>query len=81
MSTSVLEKKHFVEKLLSFERQQELCQRPLHQTPFYMFIEMLNEIKEKLPPKYTPPKKTIFLPKVAPYNVLSPFFSIQQNAY
>ncbi len=45
-----VEKNHFVENLFSFERQQELCQRLLYQTPFYMFIEMLNEIKEKLPP-------------------------------
>jgi hypothetical protein len=26
--------------------------RPLYQNPFYMFIKMLYEIKEKLPPKY-----------------------------
>jgi hypothetical protein len=44
-----------------------------------MFIEMLNEIKEKPPLKYTPQKKNILLPEAAPYNVLSPFFSIQQN--
>jgi hypothetical protein len=36
-----------VEKLLSFE----LCWRHLYQNPFYMFIKMLNEIKEELPPK------------------------------
>jgi len=72
-------KKTFVENLFSFERRQELCLKPLYQTPFYMFIEMLNEIKKKLPPKYTPQKENIFLPKVAPHNVLSPFLSIQQN--
>jgi len=44
-----------------------------------MFIEMLNEIKEKPPPKYNPPKKNIFLLEAAPHNVLSPFLSIQQN--
>jgi len=30
-----------------------------------MFIKMLNEIKEKMSPKYTPKKKK-FLPKMAP---------------
>jgi hypothetical protein len=43
--------------------------RPLYQNPFYMFIKMLYEIKEKLPPKYTkiyPPQKYIFLPKATP---------------
>ncbi len=45
-------KKHYVEKLLSFERLQELCWRILYQNSFYMFIKMLDDIKEKLPPKY-----------------------------
>jgi hypothetical protein len=35
---------------------------------------MLYEIKEKLPPKYIQ-KNYIFLPKVAPLNLLSPFSS------
>ncbi len=52
-----VEKKHFIGKLPSFERWQELCWRLLYQNPFYMFIKMLDEIKEKLPPKYTPQKK------------------------
>jgi hypothetical protein len=33
-----------------------------YQNQFYMFIEMLDEIKEKLPPKYTP-QKIHFLPE------------------
>jgi hypothetical protein len=52
-----VEKKHFVEKLLSFKRWQELCWRPLYQNPFFMFFKMLDEIKEKVPPKHTPKKK------------------------
>ncbi len=32
--------------------------------PFYIFTKMLNEIKEKLPPKYTK-RQYIFLLKVA----------------
>ncbi len=55
MSISVLKKKkHFVEKLLSFEKWQESCKRFLYQNPFYMFIKMLDEIKEKLTPKIYP---------------------------
>jgi hypothetical protein len=40
-----VEKKHFVEKWISFKTWQELCWRSLYQNPFYMFIKMLNEIK------------------------------------
>jgi hypothetical protein len=46
-----IEKINFVKNLFSFERWQELCWRPLYQNPFNMFIKMLDEIKEKLPPK------------------------------
>jgi hypothetical protein len=49
-------KKHFVEKWISFKRWQELCWRSLDQNLFYMFIEMSNEIKENLAPKYIPQK-------------------------
>jgi hypothetical protein len=59
------EKKHFVEKLFSFKRWQELCWKPLYQNPFDVFIKMLDEILKKMPPKYSP-KKYIFLPKVPP---------------
>jgi hypothetical protein len=63
-----VEKKHFIEKLFSFERWKELCWGPLYQNSFYMFIKMLDEIKGKLPeniPKITP-QKNIFLPKTPP---------------
>ncbi len=38
---------------------------------FYMFIKTLDEIKEKLPPKYTK-KYTFFYLKRPPCSVLSP---------
>jgi hypothetical protein len=41
-----------------------------YQNPIYMFIEMLDEIKEKIPPK-----KYIFLLKMTPHNVFSPRWS------
>ncbi len=50
ISISVLKKK-IVEKLMSFERQQELCWKLLYQNSFYMFIKMLDEFKKKLSPK------------------------------
>ncbi len=71
MNIDVSQKK-IVKKLLSFERWKELCWKPLYQNSFYMFIKMLDEIKEKLPPKYTQKKKDIFLPKTTPHSVLSP---------
>jgi hypothetical protein len=40
-----VEKKYFVENLLSFEKSQELCWRHLYQNQFYMFINKLNGIK------------------------------------
>ncbi len=47
----------------------------MYQNPFYIFIKMLDEIKEKLPqdiPKYTPQKIHFFPLKQPPYNVLTP---------
>jgi hypothetical protein len=44
-------KHEFVEKLMSFERQQELCWKLLYQNLFYMFIKILDENFKKLPPK------------------------------
>jgi hypothetical protein len=44
--------------------------------PFYMFIKTLNEIKEKLSPKYTkayPKNSTFFGLKCPPLSVFSPF--------
>jgi hypothetical protein len=70
-----VEKKHFVKKLLSFERWQELCWRLLYQNPFYMFLKMLNEIKEKMPKLY-PPKSTFYCLKRPPCNVFSPMVVI-----
>jgi hypothetical protein len=39
-----IHQKKIVENLLSFEREKELCWRPLNQNPFHMFIKTLNEI-------------------------------------
>jgi len=81
---NVLEKKHFVEKLLPFERWQKLFWRFLYQNPFYMFIKMLNEIKEKNFPKIYQNitlKKYIFLLKVTPCSVVSPYSPKQNNIY
>jgi hypothetical protein len=48
ISIRVLKKK-FVEKLMSFERQQELCWKLLYQNSFYMFIKTLDELKKICP--------------------------------
>jgi len=67
-----VEKKHFVEKLSSFESWQELCWRHLYQTSFYMFINTLDEIKENCT-QNIPPKKYIFLPKMPPLVCFHPW--------
>ncbi len=40
----IFTKEKFVENLLSFEREKELCWRPLYQNPFHMFMKTLDEI-------------------------------------
>ncbi len=59
----------FIDKLLSFERWQELSWRHFfYQNPFYMFIRMLDDFLKNCPqniPKYTL-KENIFLLKVPP---------------
>jgi hypothetical protein len=59
----VLKKNIIVEKLLSFERSQELCWRPLYQNPFYTFIKTLDENLKNFPQNNTKhtPKKVHFL--------------------
>ncbi len=60
-----------VEKLLSFERWQELWWTPLYQNSFYMFIKMLNDVPKIY--QNIPKKKYIFLIKATPpHSVLSP---------
>jgi len=44
-------KKKFVEKFMSFEKQQELCLKLLYQNSFYMLIKMLDEFLKKIAPK------------------------------
>ncbi len=75
-------KNHFVEKLLSFERWQELCCRLLYQNSFCMFIKMLDEIKEKLLPKYTKiyqKTSTFSCLKQPPCSVFSPLCALFNN--
>jgi len=81
-----VEKKHFVEKLFSFERSQKLCWRPLYQNLFYMFIKTLDEIKEKCPQNNTKCSKKNYyfcLKHLPPYMycVFSPSFNVIQTFY
>jgi hypothetical protein len=66
-----VEKKHFVEKLLSFEIMTRIMLEPLYQNPFYMFIKMLDEFLKNCPQNISK-KEYIVLSKVTPHNVLSP---------
>ncbi len=56
-------KKHFIEKRFSFEDDKNNVKGFYIKNSFYMLIKMLDEIKEKLPPKYTKiyPNKIHFL--------------------
>ncbi len=63
-----VEKKHVVER-------QKLFWKPFYQNPFYMFIKMLNEKENS--PKICPKTEYIFLPKMAPYSVFSPYKSFK----
>jgi hypothetical protein len=51
MSISVLKKNILLKMYFHLKNDKKLCWGPLYQNPFYMFIKMLDEIKEKLPPK------------------------------
>jgi hypothetical protein len=64
-----VEKKHFVENYFHFKDDKNYVGGLPIKIHFYVFIKMLDEIKEILPPqKYQniPQKKYIFLPKVPP---------------
>jgi hypothetical protein len=64
MNISVLKKNILLKDYFHLKDDKNCC-KSLYQNPFYTFIKMLDEIKEKLHPNYTP-KKYIFLLKVAP---------------
>jgi hypothetical protein len=64
MSINVLKKNMLLKHYFHLKDDKNCCM-PLYQNTFYMFIKMLDEIKENFPPNYTP-QKYIFLPKVTP---------------